>query len=136
MFTILLLTTVIAAPQSASQADATCLHLAGETRENRDRSVAALGAMRAINTAESAFAATQARNGSGRKYATREELQGYVDPARYNLTPGAEVVPGFTLTLDAFDRGYWFEIVDTKDACGFRYVSNQNGLILVAQPTR
>jgi hypothetical protein len=130
-----LLVALLAAPGAAKvQPAAQCLHYGGqETPENRDRSVAALAAARAINTGQAAFAAKQ---GAGRKYATREELQSFVDAARYNLSPGAEITPGFKLTLDAFDRGYWFEIVDTKDACGFRYVSNQSGLILAAQPIR
>jgi hypothetical protein len=118
-------------PPPAQPAGA-CLHEAGkETPEHRDRSVAALAAARAINTAQAAFAA-----GNARKYATRDQLQAHiVDSARYNLS-SAEITPGFALTLDAFDRGYWFEIVDMKDPCRFRYVSNQSGLILAAQPIR
>jgi hypothetical protein len=134
----LLAALLTAAAPAKAQPVSQCLHYGGgETPGNRDRSVAALAATRAINTAEAAFAARQAKDGTGRKYATREELQGFIaDPARYNLSPDAEITPGFRLTLDAFDRGYWFEIVDTKDACGFRYVSNQTGLILAAQPIR
>jgi hypothetical protein len=135
MLEILLAATLLTAARTAQPASA-CLHQPGqETPENRDRSVAALAAVRAINTAEASFAAKQA-SGGPRKYAAREELQAYVDGARYNLSPTAEITPGFKLTLDVFDRGYWFEIVDTKDACGFRYVSNQSGLILAAQPIR
>jgi hypothetical protein len=120
-----------------AQPGATCLHEAGrETPEHRDRSVAALAATRAVNTAQAAFAAKQA-GGAGKKYATREELQGVIeDPARYNLSPSAEIVPGFKLTLDAGANSYWFEIVDTKDACGFRYISTQRGVIFAAQPIR
>jgi len=133
-----LITAALSLPASPAQPASSCLHEAGrETPEHRDRSVAALAATRAINTAEAAYAAKQAKDGTGRKYATREELQGFVqDPARYNLSPSADITPGFKLTLDASDRGYWFEIVDTKDACGFRYISNQHGVIFAAQPIR
>ena len=124
-------------PAKVSQPDSACLHAAGkETPEQRDRSVAALGATRAINTAQSAYAAAQAKSGSGRLYATRPELAGYLDGARYNLLESADIAPGFKLTLDTTPKGYWFEIVDKTDACGFRYISNQNGLIFAAQPIR
>jgi hypothetical protein len=114
----------------APPAGAACLHdVATQTKEQRDRSVAALGATRAINTAESTYSARN--NGA---YASREDLGGYLGAARYNLFPGAEIVPGFTMTLDVMSKGYWFEIVDKTDPCGFRYISNQNGLIFVAQP--
>lgn len=133
-----MLSTLILAAMLTSgrtQPDSACLHYGGqESRENRDRSVAALAAARAINTAQAAYAG--AHQSGDRRFATRQELQPLVDGARYNLSSGAEITPGFKLTLDAFDKGYWFEIVDTKDACGFRYVSNQSGLILAAQPIR
>ncbi len=29
-----------------------------------------------------------------------------------------------------------FEIADKTDGCGFRYISNDNGVIFVAQPIR
>jgi hypothetical protein len=117
----------VAVPQPASA----CLHDAGqETPGQRDRKVAALGATRAINTAQSAHSA------KNKSYATREELAGYLDGARYNLLPTAEIVPGFTLTLDTTPKGYWFAVVDTTDPCGFRFISNQDGLIFTAQPIR
>ena len=119
------------APAKVPQADSACLHTAGqEAPAQRDRSVAALGAMRAINTAQSAYSA------KNKKYATRDELAGYLDTVRYNLTEGNDIVPGFRLTFDRTEKGYWFEVVDRTDACGFRYISNQNGLIVVAQPIR
>jgi len=124
--------TLAPAPVKVPQANASCLHEPGkETPEQRDRSVAALGATRAINTAQANYSA---RN--NRTYATRQALAGYLDAARYNLTERADIVPGFRLTLDTGDKGYWFEIADTTDACGFRFISNQNGLIFVAQPIR
>ena len=121
------------APASARgpQADSACLHAAGqETPAQRDRSVAALGATRAINTAQSEYSR------KNKRYATREDLAGYLDTVRYNLTEGNDIVPGFRLTLDRTETGYWFEVADRTDPCGFRYISNQNGLIVVAQPIR
>ena len=136
MLTILILATFVTAGQSGSQPTG-CLHTAGQEKPaDRDRSVAALAATRAINTAQAAFAAKQTQSGATRKYASRAELQSHVDATRYNLSSGVEITPGFMLTLDAFDSGYWFEIVDVKDTCGFRFVSNQSGLILTAQPIR
>src|SRR5262249_8979626 len=131
LFAIALLTAALTPPPRLPQPQGACLHFGGgETPEQRDRSVAGLGAARAVNTAQSEFAAKNAR-----KYATREQLPSVVDP-HWNVSPTAEIAPGWRLTLDATDKGYWFEIVDTRDPCGFRYVSNQSGLILAAQPIR
>lgn len=119
-------------PKPPVQSDASCLHSPGkESPQQRDRSVAALGAARAINTAQSQFAAK-----NNRKYGQGADLVPYLDAARYNLLNGAEIAPGFSLTLDAHDKGYWFLIKDKTDPCGFSYISNQDGLIFVAQPIR
>src|SRR5437763_219617 len=116
------------APVKARQPDSACLHVAGqETPQQRDRSVAALAATRAINTAQSSYSS------KNKTYASREGLAAYLDTVRYNLTEGNDIVPGFTLTLDKTEKGYWFEVVDKTDTCGFRYISNQKGLIVVAQ---
>jgi hypothetical protein len=124
--------TLAPANPKVPQPTAPCLHEAGrEAPEQRDRSVAALGATRAINTAQASYAS---RN--NKTYATRQQLAGYLDAARYNLAENADIAPGFKLTLDTSEKGYWFEIADKTDACGFRYISNQNGLIFVAQPIR
>jgi hypothetical protein len=123
--------TLAPAPVKAPQTDAACLHAAGtETPVQRDRSIAAVAATRAINTAQAAHSALN------KKYATRPELAGHLDGARYNLADEAEIVPGFKLTLDLTQKGYWFEIVDKTDPCGFRFISNQSGLIFTAQPIR
>ena len=111
------------------QADA-CLHFGKETPEQRDRSVAALGATRAINTAQSAYSA------KNKSYAKREGLVGYLDGTRYNLGPEAEIAPGFKLMLDTTEKGYWFSITDMTDPCRFTYISNQSGVIFAAQPMR
>ena len=122
--------TAMPARVPAPQPDAACLHFSNETPEQRSRSVAALAATRAINTAQSNYSA------KNNAYATREQLAGYVDAARYDLAPKAQIVPGFTLTLDTTPKGYWFAVTDTTDPCKFTFISNQNGLIFTAQPIR
>ena len=120
------------APALTAQANSSGLHTPGqESPQQRDRSVAALAAARAINTAQSRFAAL-----NGGKYGRREDLTPHLDAARYNLLEGADIAPGFTLTLDAAGKIYWFLIKDKTDPCGFSYISNQDGLIFVAQPIR
>lgn len=107
-----------------------CLHDEGtESAKQAARKRSALGATRAINTAELQYAA------ANKRYGAQSDLAGLLD-ARYNLggEPSAEIVPGFTLTLDATEKGYWFEIKDTTDPCGFRFISNQTGVIFTARP--
>ena len=53
-----------------------------------------------------------------------------------DFTPGKEITPGWTLTLDVTAEGYWFMLRDKSDPCGYTLVSNQQGLIFVAQPLR
>ena len=127
-----ILTSTAPAPKMPVQADSSCLHTPGkESPQQRDRSVAALAAARAVNTAQAKFAAL-----NGGKYGRREELTPHIDAARYNLLEGADIAPGFTLTLDAAGKIYWFLIKDKTDPCGFSYISNQDGVIFVAQPIR
>jgi hypothetical protein len=107
-----------------------CLHdERTESAEQAARKRTALGATRAINTAESRYAA------ANKHYGAQGDLADLVDP-RYNLRagPGTDIVPGFTLTLDVAEKGYWVEITDTSDPCGFRFISNQNGVIFTARP--
>jgi hypothetical protein len=120
-----------AAPPAAPQAASSCLHdPSDEPVDQMRRRVAALGAARAVNTAESAHSAKAGG------YATGAELAKSIDAAKYNLAADADIVPGFTLTLDTTPKGYWFEIKDAADPCGFRFISNQSGLIFTAEPIR
>lgn len=131
-FVAAVITTTITAPGLPVQPNAACLHDPGkEAPAQRDRSLAALAATRAVNTAQSSFAAK-----NNRTYGRREELAAYLDASRYNLIEGAEIVPGFELTFDRTEKGYWFMIADKTDPCGFRYISNQQGIIFVGQPIR
>jgi len=54
-----------------------------------------------------------------------------------HLQPAAsEIVPGWQLTLNKTENGYWFMIKDKTDPCGFTLISNQAGLIYNAEPMR
>ena len=55
---------------------------------------------------------------------------------RISLSPDADILPGWKLTLDVSENGYWFMIKDTTDPCGFAFISNQSGLIFTAEPIR
>jgi hypothetical protein len=117
-----------------------CLHDANEAPEEAARRQQALGAARMVNTmqANQPGAATKV-------YFTHDQLEGapYLTsaatkgtPPAMNFKPGAEVLPGWKLTLDTTRDGYWFIIKDTTDPCGFSWVSNQEGLIYKAEHLR
>jgi hypothetical protein len=117
-----------------------CLHDASETPEQVQRRQQALGAARMVNTiqANQPGAATKV-------YFTHDQLETapYLASARtkgtlqpMNFKPGAEILPGWKLTLDTTRDGYWFMIKDTTDPCGFTWISNQNGLIYKAEHLR
>ena len=97
---------------------------------------------RLVNTAQA-----NQPGASTRKYLRQEDLarSEYVQKRRQaqdafaaslNFTPGEEVLPGWELKLDVTAEGYWFIVKDKTDACGFAFVSNQNGLIYTAEPLR
>jgi hypothetical protein len=46
------------------------------------------------------------------------------------------VIPGWQLTLDRTEGGYWFMIKGKTDPCGLAFVSNQQGVIFTAEPIR
>jgi hypothetical protein len=104
-----------------------CLHEPGtETADQADRAKHAVGLARMINSAEAVY---HSKFGS---YGKLEELVtgDFVKPA----PASGEYVAGFKLRLDVMDRAYWFSVTDTTDPCGFRYISNQDGLIFTAKP--
>jgi hypothetical protein len=53
-----------------------------------------------------------------------------------SLNPAEDIVPGWALTLDVTEKGYWFMVKDAQDPCGFAFISNQTGLIFTAEPIR
>ena len=120
---------VIAGPALAQ----TCLHASGnETPEQLARRRAALGAARTINTIQ------YNRPGAREKVFLRhDELASVPYTTRpIVLTPGQDIVPGWRLSLDTYQGGYWFAITDTTDPCKFTYISNHSGLIYTAEPLR
>jgi hypothetical protein len=138
--TALVLTALM--PVEARQAASpSCLHGPTETAEQAQRRAAALTAARAVNT-------VQARLGSRGRYYSHAEMASAPEfgselrtaygmfVERLSLAPGTELLPGWTLTLDVTDEGYWFMVRDTTDPCGFAYVSNQVGVIYRAEPIR
>ncbi len=120
---------VFASPALAQQ----CLHGASETPEQASRRRDALSAARLVNTLQ----ATQP-GAAERRYLKHEDLGGSTPglPVQFKLVPGEHIVPGWKLALDLTPRGYWFSIEDTTDPCGFRYISNEQGLIFLAEPLR
>ena len=115
-----------------------CLHGPNETPEQRTRRGEALGAARHLNTMQ----ANRPNRGSAYlDLADLERLNADQAAKRpslksYNLSPDAEIVAGWRLTLSTTDTGYWFLITDTTDPCGFAYVSNERGIIYRAEPIR
>ena len=118
-----------ASPSFAQQ----CLHGPSESPEQAARRRQALAAARLVNTLQ----ANQPGAGQ-RRYLRHEDLATAAPnlPATFKLAPADEIVVGWRLTLDVSAKGYWFAIADTTDACGFRYISSEDGLILSAEPIR
>jgi hypothetical protein len=112
-----------------------CLHGTNETAAQALRRQEALTAARNINNIQ----ANQpgARSNQYFRYeqladspfalAMRESTSGVVK--RISLKPGTDILPGWQLTLDVTEKGYWFMIKDKADPCGFAYISNQEGVI-------
>ncbi len=110
-----------------------CLHVGTESPEQTTRRREALSAARSINTVQA-----NQPGASQRRYLKHQELAGAAPglPETFTLVPGENIVPGWKLTLDVTPKGYWFSIADTTDPCGFRYISNEEGLIFTAEPLR
>ena len=116
-----------------------CLHGANATDEQTVRRKTALAATRQVNTLQA--------NGSvakGGRYLSQVEMaEAYAEQLKKRpaATPlsfdrSAEIIPGWRLTFDLTESGYWFMIKDTTDPCGFAYISNANGVIYTAEPIR
>jgi hypothetical protein len=131
----LMLALAIGAMTAQAPAGQACLHGPDAAAEQQQRRSQAIGAARAVNTAQ--FNQPGARE---RRFLTHEQLA--AQPQRggsvgsYDFTPGNEVLPGWRLTLATTESGYWFIIKDATDPCQFALVSNQEGIIYTAQPIR
>ena len=127
-----------AAPAYAQQQ---CLHGPNETPEQQARRREALTATRTVNNLQ----ANQPGSATN-TYLRQVELptsrfaQGPNGQSDFfkklNFTPGEELMPGWQLTLDVTQDGYWFMIKDKTDPCGFAYISNKIGVIYTAEPIR
>lgn len=118
----------------ASSADAQpCLHGDTETQAQAGRRREALVAARLVNTLQA-----NQPGATRQRYLSHDELATSAPglPATFRLAPGDSIVAGWRLTLDVTAAGYWFAITDTTDPCGFRYISNEQGLIFTAEPIR
>lgn len=120
---------VFASPCFAQQ----CLHASAESPDQANRRREALSAARFVNTLQA-----NQPGAPQRRYVNHEDLGAAAPgpPARFKLVPGEHIVPDWKLTLDLTPKGYWFSIEDTTDPCGFRYISNEQGLIFTAEPLR
>lgn len=129
----------IAASASPPPQQQSCLHDANESPEQAGRRRQAVQAARTVNNIE----ANQPGSPTG-VYLKHEELATSPFVQRdttgqlkgMNFKPGEEVLPGWQLTLDVTNDGYWFMIKDKTDPCGFAYISNKAGLIYSAQHLR
>ena len=119
-----------------------CLHGANEAPEQALRRKEALTATRALNTLQANHAGSR-----GGQYARHDELlaTAYAQTMKSSsnettrkifLAPLGDILPGWKLTLDVSQDGYWYMIKDTTDPCGFAFVGTQEGLIYTAQPLR
>jgi hypothetical protein len=119
-----------------------CLHGPGETPDQAARRREALTATRTINTIQAnqpgAVNKVYLRPADlvNSPFAVKMRDSANQTAKRISLNPDEEILPGWKLTLDVTEQGYWFMIKDTTDPCGFAYVSNQAGLIFNAEPIR
>jgi hypothetical protein len=132
------LTFALAMSQTSPAAAQQCVAGASPTPQQMARRTQGLRATRTVNNLE----ANQPGSAT-MKYLHQSELPTSAFAAKsnadeflktLNFTPGEDLMPGWTLTLDLTPEGYWFMIKDKTDPCGFAFVSNQNGLIFQAQP--
>jgi hypothetical protein len=117
-----------------------CLHGSDETPDQVARKREALGATRTINTIQAN------QSGAVKKIYLRQadltnspvaaKMRESANAKRINLNPKEEILPGWMLTMDVTEQGYWFMVKDMTDPCGFAFVSNQAGLIFHAEPIR
>ena len=124
-----------AAPARAQE----CLHGPDESAEQKMRKRAALNAARGIHNLQIHRRATvEPKVLDLKELATRytedPTIARSTDPL--NFDPAGDIIPGWQLTFDKTEAGYWFMITDKTDPCGFAYVSNEKALIYHAQPIR
>ena len=119
-----------------------CLHGPGETPDQAARRRDALTATRMINTIQASHPGAVNKvylshaDLANSPFAAKMRESANEMAKRISLHPDQDILPGWKLTLDLTEQGYWFMVKDTTDPCGFAYVSNHDGLIFSAQPIR
>jgi hypothetical protein len=122
----------------ASRAQPTCLHGPSETADQAARRQQALRVTRTVNNIQA-----NQPGSANRVYLRHEDfpMSPFVEKnasdkfiQSLNFTPEQEIIPGWELTVDVTDAGYWFMVKDKTDPCGFAFISNRSGLIYTAQP--
>ena len=139
---IVMLAFVFLTTSVASSYAQECSHGPGETPDQATRRREALTATRTINNIQAnqpgAVNKVYLRHADlvNSPFAVKMRESANRTAKRISLNPAEEILPGWKLTLDVTEQGYWFMIKDTTDPCGFAYVSNQAGLIFNAEPIR
>jgi hypothetical protein len=134
--------TIILSAMSVSAYAQQCLHGQNEAADQMARRREALTATRTINNIQ-----FNQPGSLQRSFFRHEQLaqspMGKTMPTSTNelarrilLSPDSDILPGWKLTLDVSENGYWFMIKDTTDSCGFTYISNHDGLIYTAEHLR
>ena len=99
-------------------AQSQCLHDASEDAGQRSRRMAAIGLVRAINTAE-----------YNEAFRARQQFRPLSD-----LSVDVGGAPGFEPHFTTDGKTYALMLVDTTDACHFAFSTNQNGVIFQGYP--
>jgi hypothetical protein len=134
--------TIVSLSISASANAQQCLHGPNETPDQAGRRRDALTATRTINNIQFNQPGAAKRSFFGHAqladspFAVKMRESGNETVRRISLSPDSDILPGWKLTLDISENGYWFMIKDTADPCGFAFISNQSGLIFTAEPIR
>jgi len=114
-----------------------CLHGAAESADETARRRQALTIARVVNTLQA-----NRPDRATTPYLRHADLAAAAQNARFpalphaTLAPDRDVLPGWRLTVDVNETGYWFMVKDLTDPCGFAYISNQEGVIFTAEPIR
>lgn len=119
-----------------------CLHGANESTQQAARRIEALTAARTVNNVQFNQPGAASKQFfrhdelARSPYAQRMGTSTSEAVRRISLSPEADILPGWKLTLDVTQSGYWFMIKDTTDPCGFAYISSQAGVIFQGEPIR
>ncbi|MDO8679917.1 MAG: hypothetical protein Q7R30_15455 [Acidobacteriota bacterium] len=142
MFKRTLAITIVLSAMSVPAYAQQCLHGPNEAPDQTARRREALAATRTINNIQFNQPGSLQRS-FFRHEQLAESPMGKTMPTstselarRILLSPDSDILPGWKLTLDVSENGYWFMIKDTTDACGFAYISNHNGVIYTSEPIR